>query len=498
MSSPQIPDEAAVRLAKLEAIRAAGIDPYPSDPARTRTAEECHAQYDALVAANESVTVAGRLMALRGHGGSCFADLVDGSGRVQLHFRKDAMPAEVFDRVAAFADRGDLIEATGTLFTTKMGEQTVAVTDWRELAKGLLPLPDKWHGLADVELRYRHRHVDLLANPDVRAIFAKRSAIVREIRNFLDGEGFMEVETPILQTVAGGASARPFSTHHNALDLDLSLRVAPELYLKRLIVGGFEKVYEVARCFRNEGLSFQHNPEFTQVEFYWAYATYEKLMVLTETLVARLARVATGGSTVVTRDEVPLDFAGPFPRRPFADLIRERTGIDLDVADDEAKLRAAITAKGISVGDDAVGYGELCDLLYKKEVRPLIIQPTFVIDYPAEMIPLAKRKPGNPRRIATMQLVVQGMELVKAYNELNDPLEQEQRFMEEERKKGSGSNEAQPADADFVDALKYGMPPTAGFGMGIDRLCTVLLGVHGIKEVILFPTLRPEAAEKGE
>jgi lysyl-tRNA synthetase class 2 len=360
------------------------------------------------------------------------------------------------------------------------------------LAKALLPLPEKWHGLTDTEARYRHRHLDLIANAEVRALFKKRSLVVSTIRHFLEEEGFMEVETPILQTVAGGASARPFTTHHNALDLDLSLRVAPELFLKRLVVGGFEKVFEVARCFRNEGVSFQHNPEFTQVEFYWAFADYHQLLDLSERLLATLVRTVTGGNTTVERDGVTLDFAKP-ARSNFYDLVREHAGVDLATADTEEKLKAAMHAAGLSVDTDGiVGYGDLCDELYKKYVRPSIIQPTFVLDYPAEMIPLAKRLPNEPRKIATLQLVVQGMELIKAYNELNDPLEQEDRFLEEARKKDSGSAEAQPADMEFVEALKHGLPPTAGFGMGIDRLCTVLLGVHGIKEVILFPTMRPE------
>ncbi len=488
-----VTDELAVRLEKLAGLRAANIEPYPSDPHRDHTNLSTIENFDSLVSSNQTITVAGRLTALRGHGGSCFADLVDDSSKLQLHFKKDVVGEENFNQLTNFAERGDLIEVSGTMFNTKMGEKTLAVTAWRILSKALLPLPEKWHGLTDVEIRYRKRHLDLLANPEAKELFRKRSAIVRSIRQFLDGEGFIEVETPILQTVAGGASAKPFTTHHNALDLDLSLRVAPELYLKRLIVGGFEKVYEVARCFRNEGISFQHNPEFTQVEFYWAYANYQDLMDLTERLVRQLVAVATNGSTTVTRDNTELDFGNTFPRLPFYDLVLEKTKIDLSIANSEDKLRQAINDQKLSLDTaGVVGYGELCDLLYKKYVRPNIIQPTFVIDYPAEMIPLAKRKSDDPGKIATMQLVVQGMELVKAYNELNDPLEQEARFLEEAKKQGKGSDEAQAPDADFVDALKQGMPPTAGFGMGIDRLCTVLLGVHGIKEVILFPTMRPE------
>ncbi|MFH0928125.1 MAG: lysine--tRNA ligase, partial [bacterium] len=361
------------------------------------------------------------------------------------------------------------------------------------LTKALLPLPEKWHGLSDVEIRYRKRYLDLIANPEVKAIFRKRSLILTTIRNFFDEEGFMEVETPILQPLAGGASAKPFITHHNALDIDLYLRIAPELYLKRLIVGGFEKVYEIARCFRNEGISFQHNPEFTQVEFYWAYATYEDLMQLTEKLIMRLVSKLTDGQNVIERDGVKIHFQTPFPRLKFFDLFKDKTGVDLELAENEADLRKALKERGVAVPIDGVlGYAEIIDEVYKVLIRPNIIQPAFVIDYPTALIPLAKRKDADPNKIASTQLIVQGMEITKAYNELNDPLDQETRFQEEESKKGKGVEEAQATDADFIEALKHGLPPTAGFGMGIDRLASLLIGTHSIKEVILFPTLRPE------
>jgi lysyl-tRNA synthetase class 2 len=396
-----------------------------------------------------------------------------------------------------YVDHADFIEVTGELFLTKRGQQSLMVRCWRLLSKALLPLPEKWHGLSDVEIRYRKRYLDLLANPEVFDVFRKRSLIVQKIREVLTREGFMEVETPILQTIAGGAAAKPFVTHHNALDMDLYLRIAPELFLKRLIVGGYEKVFEVARCFRNEGVSFQHNPEFTQVEFYWAYANYEDLMSLTERMLSEIVSAVTGGRTTIERDGITLDFKpeGGIPRRKFFDLVQEVTGIDLSQTTSETELRSQIQARkpGLDISA-AVGYGELCDLLYKEYVRPGIIQPTFVIDYPAAMIPLAKRKAApEADRIATVQLVVQGMEVTKAYNELNDPLEQQARFVEEEMKKGKGSEEAMATDADFIEALKHGMPPTAGFGMGIDRLTAVLTGAHSVKEVILFPTMRPEA-----
>lgn len=485
-------EEEIVRREKAAKLREAGIDPYPPSTARDATCAEAVSRFDGWSAEGKTLTLAGRLRSIRAHGGAAFADLTDESGKLQLHIKSDVIGEDAFALFASMIDLGDFIEASGTLFVTKRGEKTLEVKSWKPLAKALLPLPEKWHGLSDVEVRYRKRHLDLVANEDVRNLFRTRSRIVQAIREVLHREGFMEVETPILQTQAGGASARPFVTHHNALDMDLQLRIAPELHLKRLIVGGFEKVFEVARCFRNEGISFQHNPEFTQVEFYWAYATYEDLMALTERLVSEIVTKALGRTTV-ERDGVTLDFSGPFPRRKFYDLVKEGTGIDLEKVRTEDDLKDAMEEKKLKIDLDGLfGYGEMVDALYKAYVRPNIVQPTFVIDYPAEMIPLAKRKPDQPDRIATVQLLVQGIEVTKAYNELNDPLEQEARFNEEAKKKEAGSGEAMPADADFVEALKYGMPPTAGFGMGIDRLTALLTGAHSIKEVILFPTLRPE------
>ena len=485
-------EEEIVRREKAAKLRADGIDPYPPSTRRDATCAQAASEFEAWSGEGKAITLAGRVRAIRAHGGAAFVDLSDESGKIQLHLKSDVIGAESFALFAASIDLGDFIEAEGTLFLTKRGEKSLEARRWGVLAKALLPVPEKWHGLSDVEVRYRKRHLDLIANEEVRALFRTRSRVVQAIRAFLHGEGFMEVETPILQVQAGGASARPFVTHHNALDLDLQLRIAPELHLKRLIVGGFEKVFEVARCFRNEGISFQHNPEFTQVEFYWAYATYEDLMALTERLVGKIVADALGRTTV-ERDGVTLDFAGPFPRRTFYDLVKAGTGIDLATVRTEEDLKDAIREKGLKLDLDAlVGYGETVDMLYKTYVRPTIVQPTFVIDYPAEMIPLAKRKPDQPDRIATVQLLVQGIEVTKAYNELNDPLEQEARFADEAKKKEAGSGEAMPADADFVEALKYGMPPTAGFGMGIDRLTALLTGAHSIKEVILFPTLRPE------
>ncbi len=493
-------DEYVVRMEKLAKLKAAGKDPFPGVVARTHQIGDVLLDFDALMTDATQVKVCGRLKAVRTHGGSTFADLEDATGKMQIHVKKDVIGAESYELLTGAVDRGDFVGVTGKVFVTKMGERTVEVAEWQMLSKALMPLPDKWHGMTDVELRYRRRYLDLIANPEVKRVFVLRSLLVRAIREFLNEEGFLEVETPMLQTIASGAAARPFTTHHNALNMELHLRIAPELYLKRLIVGGFEKVYELGRCFRNEGVSFQHNPEFTMLEFYWAYANYEDLMSLTERMMTLLVGVATGGKSVVERDGVELSFTTPFPRVKFYDVVREKTGIDLEVHRTDSQLRKAIADAGLAIDfKGVVGYGELCDALYKKYVRPSIIQPTFVIDYPAEMIPLAKRKSEDPHKIATVQLLAMGMELTKAYNELNDPMDQEARFNEEAAKAEGGSEEAFTKDMDFIEALRYGMPPTAGFGMGIDRLCTILLGVHGIKEVILFPTMRPEqpAMEQG-
>jgi lysyl-tRNA synthetase class 2 len=486
-TNPPKLDERAARLERLKKIIAAGNNPYPANIHRTHTVGDFLHQFETLT--DTSATLAGRVRSLRGHGGSCFLTLEDMTGSVQLFFKKDVLSG--YEELLEVLDVGDFLEVSGTPFTTKKGERSLLAQAARIISKTLAPLPEKWHGLTDVELRYRKRELDLLSNADVRDIFIKRSMIVQKIREFLHTEGFMEVETPILQSMAGGAAARPFKTHHNTLDIDLYLRIAPELYLKRLVVGGFEKVFEIARCFRNEGISFQHNPEFTQVEFYWAYATYDDLMDLTERLVSGLAQV-TNHKMTIEREGSTLDFTPPYPRRKFYDLIKDETGIDLEKINTEEQLKTALQEQKIYLKDDsAIGFGELVDALYKEHVRPKIIQPTFVIDYPAAMIPLAKRKEDQPDRIASTQLIVKGIEVTKAYNELNDPLEQAARFAEEEAKRGQGSEAAMPADAEFVEALMHGLPPTAGFGMGIDRLTALLTDTHSIKEVILFPLLRP-------
>lgn len=487
-------EERAVRLEKMRMAIAMGIDPYPARCERSHAITEVLARFEALEAEKAEVTIVGRLKAVRGHGGACFADLEDGNQKIQLHLKSDVIGATSFETFEKIIDRGDFLQVTGTPFVTKRGEKSIEAKSWALIAKSLEGLPDKWHGLTDTEVRYRKRYLDLVSNPEVRLAFRKRSLVVQVIREFFTERGFMEVETPILQAIAGGASARPFVTHHNALDTDLYLRIAPELFLKRLIVGGFERVFELGRSFRNEGIDHSHNPEFTSVEAYQAYADYHEHMAMTEDLLVRIAE-RVSGSTVVEYDGMTIDFAGPYPRVTFRDAIKQYADIDIENFDDRADLAKAAEAKGVKVEpkDDR---GAILDNLYKKTVRPNIVDPTFIIDHPTEILPLAKRKPGAGNYVESFQLVMAKGEYVKAFSELNDPIDQRQRFEQQEKLREGGDEEAQPMDEDFIEALAVGMPPTAGWGLGVDRLVAVFAGAHSLKEIILFPTLRPESEEK--
>jgi lysyl-tRNA synthetase class 2 len=375
-------------------------------------------------------------------------------------------------------------------FLVALGQPTILVESFIPLAKTVRPIPESWSGLKDVETRFRKRHLDLLVNPDVKKIFYLRSAIITFIRRYFDDAGFMEVDTPILQTVAGGASAKPFITHHNALDMSLFLRVAPELYLKRLTIGGFEKVYEISRCFRNEGIDLQHNPEFTQIEFYWAYKDYRFLMKFMEEFFQKLIPKINNGSLKVKNGEDDLDFTGPYPVWDYREMILKHLNIDLDKASD-ADLLAYAQKEKLKV-DKTWGRGHLIDELYKKRIRKNIIQPTFIINHPIELSPLAKKIADRPRYVERFQLVIKGAEICNAFSELNDPIDQAERFKEQQKLQEKGDDEAQGADEDFVEALEYGMPPTAGLGMGIDRLIMLLGDVENIKETILFPTMKPK------
>ncbi len=485
----QLSDQEAARLANLAALRAAGIDPYPARVRRTHTIAAARSLFAADPATQEVVTITGRLRRLRIMGKMSFADLEDGTGQIQVLLRRDSLPDGWYDGIwKKHIDLGDFLGATGPLVLTKAGELSVDATEMQFLSKTLKPMPDKWHGVRDRETRYRRRYVDLIANADVREVFRTRAAIVRALRDYLDAEGFLEVETPILQPIYGGAAARPFITHHNQLHQDLYLRISFELYLKRLIVGGFDKVYEIGRDFRNEGVSFKHNPEFTQLEFYEAYTDYHGIMRRTEEMIAYVARQVTGG-TVLSYQGQTIDLTPPWRRIPLRQAILDATGIDYEAYPDAATLAQAMRAIGHDP-DPRSNWGKLVDSLMARHVEPNLIQPTFLIDYPRDISPLAKGAPDDPRLVERFEGFMAGMELCNAFSELNDPIDQLQRFVDENYRARHGDDEAHPIDDDFIEALSYGMPPTGGFGMGVDRLTMIFTDKDTIREVILFPHLR--------
>jgi lysyl-tRNA synthetase, class II len=471
------------RRAKLERLRSDGVDPFPHQFEGVVPIETVHTNHHGLEAGadtDQSYRVAGRLAARRGHGGAAFLDLVDRSGRIQLHARKDALGEESFERLVSL-DLGDLIGVDGTAFKSRRGELTLAVSDWVLLAKSLRAPPEKFHGLEDIETRYRQREVDLIANEEVRELFILRSKIISAIRRWFDDHGFLEVETPVLQPLYGGALARPFVTHHNALDRDFYLRIATELYLKRLIVGGLEKVYEIGKDFRNEGISHKHSPEFTMLEWYEAYADYNDVARELEELVSYVA--------TEVGYEGELDFTPPWRRVTLRDAIKEKTGVDVIDNRDKDSLIAEAKAKGIQLDADET-WPQLVDELLSKYVEPELTQPTFVMDYPVELSPFAKAHRSEPGLVERWEPFCLGVEFGNAFTELNDPDEQRARFEAQTVLTEEGDEETQPFDADFIRALEHGMPPTGGVGIGIDRLVMILSGRTSIREVILFPAMR--------
>ena len=471
------------RLRKLKELQEKGINPYPSTTIRKQTISQARDMLD------KEVHVVGRIMSLRGHGKIYFADIQDESGKIQLLFRKDSL-GDVFD-TTKLLDTGDFIQIAGKVIKTNAGEITVDVSAFILVSKSLRQLPDTWHGLTDVEERYRKRYVDLLMNPDVRKIFEVRFKIVKLLRLYLDEKGFIEVATPVLQPIYGGTTALPFITHHNALESDLYLRIADELYLKRLIVGGFEKVYEIGVDFRNEGIDRWHNPEFTQLEFYQAYVDYTEIMDMTEKMLSYIVKEITGSYTI-TYDGNEIDFTPPWGRVTYRDAILSQTGIDIDIEKTAEQLKKKIKEKHIPLElSSRADVFEILDNLMKSTVRPHIFKPMFFVDYPAFMRPLAKKKNDDASKVEAFQVVVAGTELINAYSELNDPIEQRARWEDEERRGKEGVTEHQVVDEDYIQALEYGMPPTAGWGMGIERFLAILTNQHSIKDVILFPTLRP-------
>lgn len=485
----EIPEIKKIRLKKLEIIKKSGINPYPGETKRTHEIEKALKDFAILARKKTEVVLTGRIRSIRVHGGATFLHIEDGTSQIQAFLRKDRIGESGYKFFLENFDIGDFIEVKGVLFETKKGEKTIEASDFRLLTKSLLPLPEKWHGLKDIEERFRKRYLDLIFNPEVKNKFELRSRIISEIRNFLDKEGFVEVETPILQPIYGGAKARPFKTHLNALDMDLYLRIAPELYLKRLLVGGFEKVYEIGKCFRNEGIDKFHNPDFTMLESYWAYATYKDLMKLIERLFDKLLKKIFRKTKIKYHGE-DIDFKIPWPRIEFNDLLQKYAGINYEEINREALLKRAQDFK-LDI-NPAASKAEIADEIFKKVCRPKIIQPAFVIHYPVGFQPLAKRVEKNPEKLANIQPVVAGIEMGNGFSELNDPLEQRERFEEQEKMFQSGLEEAQRVDKDFLEALEYGMPPAVGLGIGIDRLVSLLTDSYSLREVILFPTMRPK------
>lgn len=477
------------RLKKLKNLRSAGIWPYPGETKRTHAIGAALSDWKNLEDAQKEIIVAGRLRSMRGHGGMLFGDIQDGTGKIQILLKKDGLGEKSYQFFADNFDVGDFVQIRGTALTTKRGEKTVLAVDYKMLAKALRPLPDKWHGLQDTEERYRKRYLDLIFNEDVRKKFVIRTEIVRAIRNFLDEHGFMEVETPILQTIYGGATAKPFKTYFNAYDMDVFLRIAPELFLKKLLVGGFEKVYEIARNFRNEGVDKQHNPDFTMLEFYWAWSDYRQLMKFTEEMMAYILQKVLG-TAKITYQGNEIDFAAPWPRVEYLDLLKKEAKIDYRASSREG---LAVKAKELGVEiDKNAGKAEIADEIYKKYCRPKIIPPTFLIHYPKESKPLAKSVEPDGPIAANFQLLVNGFEVINAFSEQNDPIEQAARLKEQEELFKQGFQEAQRTDTDFIEALEYGMPPCAGLGMGIDRLAALLTDSNALREIILFPLMKPK------
>ncbi|HWE11226.1 MAG TPA: lysine--tRNA ligase [Solirubrobacteraceae bacterium] len=476
-------DVLADRRRKLEKLRAAGVEPFPHEFDGVEPIASVRSAHEGLAAGEEtdvSHRVAGRLVARRGQGKIAFLDLEDRSGRIQLQARVDVLGQSKMERLVGL-DLGDLIGVDGTAFVSRRGELTLRVDEVVLLAKSLRPPPDKHHGLTDVETRFRHRELDLIANPDSRAVFTTRAKAISAIRRFLDDEGFIEVETPVLQPLYGGAMARPFTTHHNALDREFYLRIATELYLKRLIVGGLERVYEIGKNFRNEGVDTTHNPEFTVLEWYEAYADYLDVADRTERLVAAVA-AAVGYSG-------EFDFSPPWRRETLVGAIRDRTGIDIMEHHDRDALAQAMRSRDLPVPEDET-WPQLVDALVSEYVEPTLVEPTFLLDFPVEISPLAKRHRSEPGLVERFEAFVGGMEIANAFTELNDPDEQRRRFESQRRFAAAGDEEAQPYDEAFVQALEQGMPPTGGIGIGIDRLVMVLTGQRSIREVVLFPALR--------
>lgn len=488
MANERLQEIRQARLTKRQELIDAGVRPYPAEARRTHTTAELLVSFEQLQADKQGVLIVGRVLAMRRHGAVSFIDVSDAYGKVQVQLSRENL-GDNYENTAMI-DTGDFVQITGRAITTERGMQTLLADSWHWLAKNIRPLPDKRHGLKDPEKRYRRRALDLLQNEGSRWPIIVKSEAIDWLRKYLKEAGFLEVETPILQPQAGGAAAQPFVTHHNSLNTDLYLRIAPELYLKRLLVGGLERVFEIGRNFRNEGVDREHNPEFTMAEFYWAYADYEDLMDFTEQMISQLVKDVTG-SFSLPRSNSTLEFATPWRRVKFFEIMQEVFGVDV-LTQKEPGVYEAIFAERKLELPKVRTFNKLVDELYKEVIRPTLVQPTLLYDYPVELAPLAKTKAQDSRVAEVMQLVVSGMELVKAYSELNDPVEQRDRFISQQENRAQGDLEAAEIDEDYLRTMEYGMPPAGGWGMGIDRLATLLTNAPSIRDTIAFPLLKPE------
>lgn len=491
--SEELNEQMAVRREKLTTYREQGIDPFGSKFVRTHVAKELHDAYgehskEQLEEDNIEVTLAGRIMTKRGQGKVSFAHIQDASEQIQIYVRQDAIGKEHYDNVYRLIDIGDIVGVTGTVFKTNVGELSIAVNRFELLTKALRPLPEKYHGLKDIEQRYRQRYLDLITNTESKNVFVLRSKIIQSMRRYLDDLGFLEVETPMMHAIPGGANARPFETYHNALDIPLYMRIAIELHLKRLIVGDMEKVYEIGRVFRNEGVSTRHNPEFTMIELYEAYADFHDIMELTENLVAHIAEDVLG-STTITYNDMEIDLTPRWKRQHMVDAVKEHTGVDFsgDISDEEAKALAKEHNVDIA---DSMTYGHVLNEFFEQKVEDKLMQPTFIYGHPVEISPLAKRNKEDERFTDRFELFIVGREHANAFSELNDPIEQRKRFEAQVAEREQGNEEAHLMDEDFIESLEYGMPPTGGLGIGIDRLVMLLTNAPSIRDVLLFPQMR--------
>lgn len=488
MAEERLEEIRAARLARRESLLAQGSVPYPAEVRRSHTLQEILNQFQSLLEEQLPVTVVGRVMSIRRHGGVVFIDLQDGTGKLQLQVNKNESAGTPFENLEIL-DTGDFIEAAGKVLTTQRGVQSLGTTEWHIIAKGIRPIPASWFGLKDHENRIRQRELDMLLNEQTRKTLMVRSNVMTWLRTYLTNEGYIEFETPILQTLAGGALARPFATHHQALDIPLYLRIAPELFLKRLLVGGYEKVFELGRSFRNEGIDREHNPEFTTLELYCAYVDYEDLMDLTELMLTQLIR-QLANSEEIARGEEKFSFATPWKRQRYVDLVSEAIGFDILHDKNPESYLEIFNERGLVV-PEVKTYAKLVDEIYKELVRPHLMQPVLLYDYPIELVPLAKRNLTDPRIAEKFQLVVNGTELVNAYTELNDPVEQRQRFEEQQAARVAGDTEAHAIDEEYLRALEYGMPPAAGWALGIDRFVALVTNSPAVRDTIAFPLLKP-------